>query len=280
MHHWLIVHAPLWRAGLFFAALLGLAMLESLAPRRPRLLPRHARWPANLAITFLNGLIVGIIPLGPLGVSLLAAEEGIGLFHALRVSPLLAAVGGFLLLDFAIYVQHVLFHALPVLWRLHRMHHADPELDVTTGARFHTFEIILSALYKMAVIAAFGIAPLVVVIFEAVLNLTSMFNHANLALPPRLETGLRWVLVTPDMHRVHHSVHPEETNSNFGFNLPWWDRLFGTYRKEPREGHERMRLGLPYFRTDADRGFWRMWLIPFRAPESDPYPMGGEDGTR
>jgi len=259
--------------GFFAAALCGLAALEQLWPRRPRERRRRERWPANLGMTLLNGLLAGSIPLGPLGAALLAEREGSGLFRLLHTPPLLAAVAGFLLLDGAIYLQHVAFHALPLFWRLHRMHHADTELDVTTGGRFHTFEILLSALYKMAVIAAWGIPAASVVVFEIVLNLTSMFNHANLALPQRLERPLRWIVVTPDMHRIHHSLHAEETNSNFGFNLPWWDRLFGTYRAHPREGHTRMPLGLEYFRGEEGRRFFAMWLIPFRTPPADPYPL-------
>lgn len=279
MHDWLVAHAPLVRMVLFLATLFILAALESAWPRRPRERPRRERWPANLAITVLNGLIAGLIPLGPLGAALWAERERIGLFHLLSLPPLFSPLAGFLLLDCAIYLQHVAFHAFSPLWRLHRMHHADIELDVTTGGRFHTLEILLSSLYKMAIITACGISPPVVVIFEVVLNLTSMFNHANLTLPERIEPFLRRIVVTPDMHRIHHSIHPEETNSNFGFNLPIWDRLFGTYRPHPREGHIRMRLGLEYFRGDEGRRLLPMWLIPFRTPPLDPYPMaGGEKG--
>ena len=155
------------------------------------------------------------------------------------------------LLDLAIYLQHVLFHAVPALWRLHRMHHADLEFDVTTGVRFHPIEILLSMVIKLGVVAALGAPAVAVLIFEVLLNATSMFNHGNVRLPPRLDRVLRWIVVTPDMHRVHHSIVPRETNSNFGFNLPWWDRLFGTYRAQPAAGHEGMTIGIEQFRDPA-----------------------------
>jgi sterol desaturase/sphingolipid hydroxylase (fatty acid hydroxylase superfamily) len=167
------------------------------------------------------------------------------------------------LLDLAIYLQHVLFHAVPVLWRLHRMHHADLDLDVTTGTRFHPLEMLLSMLIKLAVIAALGPPAVAVLIFEVLLNATSMFNHGNVRIPPGIDQALRWLVVTPDMHRVHHSVIPTETNSNFGFNLPWWDRLCGTYRAQPAAGHEGMTIGIEQFRTVRELWLDRMLLRPF-----------------
>ena len=170
----------------------------------------------------------------------------------------------FLVLDFAIYLQHRLFHGVPLLWRLHRVHHADLDVDATTGNRFHPIEILLSMAIKFGVIAAIGAPALGVLLFEILLNATSLFNHANLRIPNWLEPGLRWLVVTPDMHRVHHSIHRDETDSNFGFNLPWWDRMFRTYRPQPRDGHEGITLGIGQFRDEKDLRFWRTLTQPFR----------------
>ena len=177
-------------------------------------------------------------------------------------------------LDLAIYLQHVMFHAVPAFWRLHRMHHADLDFDVTTGARFHPIEILISMGIKLALVLALGPPAVAVLIFEVLLNATSMFNHANLSIPLGLDRVLRWVVVTPDMHRVHHSILPEETNSNFGFNLPWWDRLLGTYRDQPKEGHAGMTIGLDRFRDPADLRIDRMLIQPFRG-DTGNYPIGG-----
>jgi sterol desaturase/sphingolipid hydroxylase (fatty acid hydroxylase superfamily) len=172
-------------------------------------------------------------------------------------------------MDFIIYLQHVLVHAVPLLWRLHRMHHADLDYDVTTGARFHPIEIILSMLIKFATIVVLGPPVVAVVIFEILLNATAMFNHGNVRLPLGLDRVLRLILVTPDMHRVHHSVEDDEANCNFGFSLPWWDRLFGTYRDQPRGGHEGMTIGIHKFRTPKEASWLPgMLLLPFRGKVS------------
>jgi sterol desaturase/sphingolipid hydroxylase (fatty acid hydroxylase superfamily) len=176
---------------------------------------------------------------------------------------------GFLALDLAIYAQHVAFHKAPLLWRLHRMHHADPDFDVTTGVRFHPFEILISMLIKIAVVIALGIPPVAVIAFEVVLNATSMFNHGNVAMPSWLDRALRAIVVTPDMHRVHHSVDARETDSNFGFNLSWWDRLFRTYRAAPQAGHAGMTIGLPTFRDRAELRLDRLLTQPFRGGVGD-----------
>jgi sterol desaturase/sphingolipid hydroxylase (fatty acid hydroxylase superfamily) len=186
---------------------------------------------------------------------------------------------GVILLDLAIYLQHVLFHAVPALWRLHRMHHADLEFDVTTGTRFHPIEILLSMGIKLGVVAAFGMPAVSVLIFEVLLNATSMFNHGNVRIPLSVDRVLRWIVVTPDMHRVHHSISPRETNSNFGFNLPWWDRLFGTYRDQPAAGHEGMTIGIEQFRDPRELRLDRMLVQPFRG-EAGRYPIGREDGGK
>jgi sterol desaturase/sphingolipid hydroxylase (fatty acid hydroxylase superfamily) len=178
-----------------------------------------------------------------------------------------------MVLDLAIYLQHVLFHAVPALWRLHRMHHADLEVDVTTGLRFHPIEILLSTGIKLAVVTAVGAPAAAVLIFEVLLNATSIFNHSNVRIPADIDRILRWFVVTPDMHRVHHSILRRETNSNFGFNLPWWDRLLGTYRAQPAAGHAAMTIGIEQFRDPRELGLDRMLLQPFRG-EAGGYPLG------
>ena len=173
-----------------------------------------------------------------------------------------------LVLDLAIYGQHVLFHHVPALWRVHRMHHADLDIDVTTGTRFHPVEVVLSFGIKFVTVVAIGASSLSILIFEVLLNATSLFNHSNLRLAPRLERLLRWFVVTPDMHRVHHSIVRRETNSNFGFNLPWWDRLFGTHRPQPEAGHEDMAIGIDEFRTPKELRLDRMLTQPVRDDKS------------
>ncbi len=244
-----------------------MALWELLAPRRPLAVGRASRWPSNLGILVVDVLAVRLLlPTAAAGVALVAAERGFGLFHVIGLPFWLAAPIGFLALDLVIYGQHVMFHHVPWLWRLHRMHHADLDIDVTTGVRFHPVEILLSLVIKIATVALLGIPVAAVVCFEVVLNATSMFNHANASLPAWLDRVARLMLVTPDMHRVHHSVLRQETDSNFGFNLPWWDRLFGTYRAEPRAGHDGMTIGLPVFRDPGELRLDRLLTQPFRAP--------------
>jgi len=191
----------------------------------------------------------------------------------------LAVVVCVILLDLVIYLQHVLFHAVPALWRVHRMHHADLAFDVTTGVRFHPVEILLSMLIKLAVVAALGAPALAVLIFEVLLNATSMFNHGNVRLAERVDRILRFIVVTPDMHRVHHSADAPETNSNFGFNLPWWDRMFGTYRPQPQAGHDAIRIGIEQFRDRSELRLDRMLLQPFREGVGN-YPVGYREKDR
>ncbi|HEY9531335.1 MAG TPA: sterol desaturase family protein [Burkholderiales bacterium] len=249
----LLAIEPVLRLSAFLAVLVAMAAWEALAPRRARKLPRRSRWPANLGIVVLNTVIVRLLfPVAAVGVALAAEARGWGLLHQPGIPAWAAFAAGVVLLDLAIYLQHVTFHAVPALWRLHRMHHADLDIDFTTGARFHPVEIVLSMLIKFAVIAALGVPAAAVVLFEVLLNATSMFNHANVRIPAGIEGALRWLVVTPDMHRVHHSSERDETNSNFGFNLSLWDRLFGTYRAQPRAGHDWMSIGIPDFREAAD----------------------------
>jgi sterol desaturase/sphingolipid hydroxylase (fatty acid hydroxylase superfamily) len=275
----LLAYGPVIRLSAFAAIFTAMALWEVLAPRRPQAIGRLRRWPGNLGIVVLNTLLIRLaFPTAAVGVALLAESRGWGLFPALTAPPWLAVVAAVILLDLAIYLQHVLFHAVPVLWRLHRMHHADLEFDVTTGARFHPIEILLSMAIKLGVVAALGAPAAAVLIFEVLLNATSMFNHGNVRIPEGLDRVLRWIVVTPEMHRVHHSVVSRETNSNFGFNLPWWDRLFGTYRAQPAAGHQGMAIGIEQFRDPRELRLDRMLLQPFR-DDDRLYPLGRREPT-
>jgi sterol desaturase/sphingolipid hydroxylase (fatty acid hydroxylase superfamily) len=272
----ILMNEPLIRIAFFLAILLAMALWEVAAPRRRREIPRLIRWSNNLAVVIIDTLLVRLIfPIVAVGLAVIAQERGWGLFNVFDVPAWIAIIVSLLALDLAIYLQHVMFHAVPALWRLHRMHHADLEFDVSTGLRFHPVEILLSMGIKLAVVAALGPPALAVLVFEVLLNATSMFNHSNIRVPARFDRWLRLFVVTPDMHRVHHSIHPSETNSNFGFNLPWWDRLLGTYRPQPREGHETMIIGIEQFRTRRDLWLDRMLIQPLRGPASG-YPINRE----
>ncbi len=243
-------YEPGIRLVVFITAFLLLAGGEALIPRRARSVVRPWRWPTNLTLVALNTLIIrALLPLTAVGMAVVAEQRGWGLLHALGPIPSVLAVPvAIVLLDLAIYLQHVLFHAVPILWRVHRVHHADIDVDVTTGSRFHPIEMFLSLLIKFVTIGALGASPLAVLLFEALLNVGSLFSHANLRLLSWLDRALRLVVVTPDMHRVHHSASGVETNTNFGFTFPWWDHLCGTYRAQPAAGHEAMTVGLTCFR--------------------------------
>ncbi|MCW8983033.1 MAG: sterol desaturase family protein, partial [Gammaproteobacteria bacterium] len=233
------------RMSFFFGIFTVMAIWEMIAPRRALTVSKAVRWANNLGLVFLNSFILRLIfPAAAVGVAAFAAENGQGLLNYYEVPFTVAVVISVIAMDFIIYLQHVLVHGVPVLWRLHRVHHADPDYDVTTGARFHTIEIILSMLIKFATIVVLGPPVVAVILFEIILNATAMFNHSNVGLPKGLDRVLRLFLVTPDMHRVHHSVEDDEANSNFGFSLTWWDRLFGTYRAEPRAGQIGMTIGI------------------------------------
>ncbi len=270
---------PAIRLGFFLGIFALMVLWESLAPRRTRAMSRWLRWPSNLALVALNTLLLRIIfPAAAVGLALIGEQRDWGLLNNLGAPTWVAIALSVPLLDLAIYGQHVMFHAVPALWRLHRMHHADLDFDVTTGARFHPIEILLSLGIKLAVVAALGAPALGVLIFEVVLNATSMFNHGNVRIARKLDRVLRWFVVTPDMHRVHHSVIPRETNSNFGFSLPWWDRLLGTYRAQPAAGHEDMTIGIEQFRTPRDLWLDRMLAQPFVGEVGD-YPINRHGGT-
>ncbi len=238
------------RLGAFFGVLVAVALAEIAFPRRRLTVSKPRRWTSNLGIVFLNSALVRmLLPLTAAGFAVLATSRGWGVFNNFAAPVWFAVLASVVILDFAIYLQHVMFHAVPALWRLHRMHHADLDFDVTTGARFHPIEILLSMLIKFAAIAVIGAPAVAVIIFEVLLNATAMFNHGNLRLPAAFDRVLRLFVVTPDMHRVHHSIEDHETNSNFGFNLPWWDRLFGTYKAQPDAGHEGMTIGIRDYRA-------------------------------
>jgi len=253
------------RLACFLGVLVLMALAEWCAPRRTTTTDQPARWFNNLALVMLNSVVVRIaLPMGAVGVALIAEAHGWGVFNMLQLPIWLAALLTVILLDFVIYLQHVLFHAVPVLWRLHRVHHADLDFDVTTGLRFHTIEIVISMSIKIAFVTVLGAPAIGVLIFEVLLNATAMFNHSNVRLPGWLDAVVRLIFVTPDMHRVHHSADPRETNSNYGFNLAWWDYLLGTYLAQPALGHDGMTIGLEDFRDEqqAER-IGAMLAMPF-----------------
>ena len=265
----ILTHEPMIRLLAFLGVFLIMAVWEAASPRRRRHVPRLLRWSNNLALVALDTALLRIaFPILAVGAAMVAADQGWGLLNLVEPPDWLAILAAVLVLDLAVYGQHVLFHHVPWFWRLHRMHHADLDFDVTTALRFHPLEIMLSMLIKLAMVVLLGAPAVAVVIFEVLLNATAMFNHANLRLPSWLDQRLRLVLVTPDMHRVHHSVRREETNSNYGFNLSIWDRLFGTYRDQPKEGHEAMTIGLEQFRTPRDLWLDRMLVQPLLGPAS------------
>ncbi|KJS15563.1 MAG: sterol desaturase [Hoeflea sp. BRH_c9] len=260
---------PMIRLAAFVGVLAAMALWEVAAPRRRRDIPRVIRWTNNLALVVLDTVILRLsFPILAVGLAVIAEDKGWGLFNAIDVAAWVAIVASMLLLDLAIYLQHVMFHAVPGLWRLHRMHHADLDFDATTGLRFHPVEILISMGVKLAVVAALGPPAVAVLLFEVLLNATALFNHANIDLPRPVDRVLRLFVVTPDMHRVHHSIDPRETNSNYGFNLPWWDRLLGTYIAQPARGHKGMEIGIEQFRTTRDLWLDRMLIQPVRGPAS------------
>lgn len=251
------------RLGFFFGIFTVMALWEVLAPRRALTVSKTMRWANNIGLVFLNSLILRLLfPAAAVGMAAWTSAQGWGLLNYHELALLPAAIVSIIVMDFVIYLQHVMVHAVPMLWRLHRVHHADLDYDLTTGARFHPLEIILSMGIKFATIVVLGPPVVAVVIFEVILNGMAMFNHGNVRLPLGLDRVLRWFVVTPDMHRVHHSVEDDEANSNFGFNLSLWDRLFGTYRNQPRAGHEGMTIGIHKYR-DPKLVTWLSGLLIF-----------------
>jgi sterol desaturase/sphingolipid hydroxylase (fatty acid hydroxylase superfamily) len=266
MDELVIAYEAAIRMSFFLGVFALMAFLEVLSPRRRPVLSKMLRWGNNLGLVIFNSILLRFIfPAAAVGVAALASEQGWGLLNYYSLPLWVSLAISLLVMDFVIYLQHILMHAVPILWRLHRVHHADLDYDVTTGARFHPIEIILSMLIKFVTIVALGPTIVAVVIFEIVLNAMAMFNHANVRLPLRMDHVLRQLIVTPDMHRVHHSVDYDEANSNFGFNLAFWDRWFGTYRDQPRAGHEQMIIGIQNYRTPGEVTWIHgiLWL-PFR----------------
>ena len=272
----LLATEPQLRLIVFLGVLVAMAVWELAAPRRRQEIPRVIRWTNNLGLVVIDTIVLRLsFPILAVGLAVIAQDRGWGLFNIIEAPGWFAVLVSIVILDLVIYLQHVMFHAVPALWRLHRMHHADLEFDVTTGLRFHPVEILLSMGIKLAMVMALGPPAVAVLIFEVLLNATAMFNHSNIRLPMLVDRFLRLIVVTPDMHRVHHSVIPEETNSNFGFNLPWWDKLLGTYKAQPKAGHEGMTIGIEQFRTARDLWLDRMLVQPVKGPASG-YPINRE----
>ena len=259
-----IYHEPFIRLA-FFAGIFALvAIAEVFAPRRKLVVSKQKRWINNILLSIINTIVLRLVfPLLPVGVALFYTEKGWGIFNFIHLPLWLAVIGGVVLLDLTIYFQHKMFHLVPVFWRLHKVHHIDQDIDVTTGLRFHPLEMILSMIIKMTAIAAIGAPAVSVVIFEILLNGTTMFNHGNLYIPLAADSIIRLLIVTPDMHRVHHSVIVKETNSNYGFNFSWWDRLFGTYRPQPENDHLQMKIGLNGYHEPKFLQLMPMLLVPF-----------------
>ena len=270
---YLVGHEAAIRFGAFLSVFALMAAWEVAGPRRALAVHKGRRWLTNLGITLLNIAVVRVLfPTAAVGMAVAVGERHWGLFNAVSVPAPLAFVLSLIALDILIWAQHIAFHRVPLLARRHRVHHADLDFDVTTGFRFHPIEIVLSLLIKFAAIVALGAPAAAVLVFELALSLGSLFNHGNVRMPERIDRVLRWLVVTPDMHRVHHSVEPEEINSNYGFFLSWWDRLFGTYRAAPRAGHDAMTIGV---RDTRDPGvcaaLWPMLMLPFRE-RADDFP--------
>lgn len=256
-----------------FAGVLGvMALAEAAFPRRVRTQKRSMRWFTNGALVAIDAIVLRLIfPVLAVGVAIWATAQGWGLLNVIDLPIWLEIVLAILLLDMAVYTQHVASHKIPFLWRIHKVHHADRDIDVTTGARFHPIEIVLSMAYKMAVVVALGPAALAVFLFEVILNASAMFNHSNVKLPLGLDKLMRLAVVTPDMHRVHHSIVRRETDRNYGFFLTWWDRAFGTYQSQPEHGHDGVTIGLAEHQDEAPNSLWWSLKLPFCSPASNPY---------
>jgi len=258
------------RLALFAGIFAIVAVAEALRPRRNLVAVKQTRWINNLLLSFINTIVLRLLfPLLPVGVALFCAERGWGILNYFHLPLWIAAICGVLLLDMVIYWQHQMFHLTPLFWRLHKVHHIDQDIDVTTALRFHPLEITLSMIIKISAVAVLGAPPVAVVIFEVLLNGISMFNHGNLNIPPVFDRIIRRLIVTPDMHRVHHSVQGKETNSNYGFNFSFWDRIFGTYREAPENGHLQMKIGLNGYSDPKYLRLFQMLITPFVSRKKD-----------
>jgi sterol desaturase/sphingolipid hydroxylase (fatty acid hydroxylase superfamily) len=267
------------RFGFFFGILVIMALWEQVAPRRLLITSKRMRWISNLGLVLTDSILVRLVfPTALVGAALLSQQKGWGLLNLFELPCLLDLCFGVLILDFTIYLQHLMFHAVPLFWRLHMVHHSDMDFDVTTGIRFHPIEIILSMGIKMAVVFLAGPSPLAVLIFEVLLNGTAMFNHGNVRYSKTIDAILRLFVVTPEMHRVHHSNIRWETNCNFGFNFPWWDRLLGTYRDQPFKGHLEMTIGLDQFKEPKRLTFPWLIVLPFIG-KMGRYPLTPKSGA-
>ena len=260
-----------WRLGAFLTVFAAMVIWEWLSPKRRQHIPKLFRWSNNLAMLAIDAHCIRLVfPMVAFGAAIYAQHHTIGLFNLVSLPAIITFVISVLLLDLAIYLQHVMFHKVPLLWRLHRMHHADLEFDLTTGVRFHPLEIMLSMAIKIGLVLMLGVPAVAILFFEILLNATALFNHSNVHLQGKLDRLLRLAIVTPDMHRVHHSIVPRETNSNYGFNVPWWDRLFGTYRDQPEAGHQGMIIGIEQFRSPRDLRLDQMLIQPIKTPQNKP----------
>ncbi len=261
-------HETLLRLGVFFGIFGVMALWEVAAPMRARVVGRGGRWATNWAMSVVNAGVTALMKAGLGAAAVIAALDaeatGVGLFHTIAWPMWAEVLIVFVVLDFAIWLQHLASHKIPVLWRLHRVHHADRDIDVTTAIRFHPIEIALSMLFKIALVYALGAPVVAVILFEVVLNGSAMFNHANVKLPAGLDRWLRLAVVTPDMHRVHHSVHRREHDANYGFNLSVWDRVFRTYIAQPDAGHLGMTIGLPQHQDRNPVSLVWSLMFPFR----------------
>jgi len=274
IQHFITTHEATLRLGVFVGILGLMALVELILPKRRLVAPKGLRWALNLGLVVVNALVLRLLfPVLAAGLALEAARRGWGLFNRLDWPPALEFVIAVVALDFIIYVQHRLFHVVPLFWRIHRMHHVDRDIDVTTGLRFHPFEIVLSMVIKLGAVVALGPTAAAVILFEIILNGMAMFNHGNIRLPQRLDAVLRALVVTPDMHRVHHSVRAAEYNRNFGFNLSLWDRLFASYRARPADGHKAMTIGQTDYQGRAAESFPGLLWLPFR--RLPPLPASG-----
>ena len=259
------MNSAAWRACIFVLLLVLLALAEWRWPRHRGDPDRRHRWPVNLGFGLAGALCLRLLlPWLAIDAALWARKNHVGLLHMWTLPSWLAIAMTLLALDLLIYAQHRLMHRVGWLWRLHRLHHSDLALDVSSGVRFHPLEILFSMSLKIAAVLALGAAPVAVLAFEILLNGFAMFTHANLALPARLDRALRWLVVTPDMHRIHHSVRRDEHDSNYGFNLSWWDRLFRSYREAPHQPQAILPLGLDRFRDKPEQRFGALMLQPFR----------------